>query len=206
MRYPSFYTDVEPIELYDPLADFLGALEGGIITIDYLDCVKLAGHSCPTVAGAYRMAQSGLATLYPDTPPRRSEIEVALTGDEEEGVTGVIGNVIGFITGAGGIGGFKGIAGRFGRDRRLLYGANIDGDVRLRRLDTGASVTLRYDPSRVPGDPAMKPLMQKALKGDATPEEIQRFQDLWQRRTQAILTALNTTPFLTITHPQGESQ
>jgi len=199
MGYPSFYNDVAPIDLYDPLADFLGAAEEGKITIDYLDCVKLAGHSCPTVAGAYLMARVGLAALYPDTAPRRSEIRVELSGAEGEGVVGVVGNVIGYICGAGGIGGFKGIAGQFARNERLNYGVAFDGDVRLHRIDTDTSVTLRYDPSRVPGHPDMRTLMQASLTGEATPEESRRFQSLWQSRTQAILTAGNTTPFLTIT-------
>ncbi len=198
MHYPSFYDTIDPIELYDPLADFLGAAEAGEITIDYLDCVKLAGHSCPTVAGAYLMAREGLAALYPDVRPRRSEIRVELSGAEDESVVGVIGHLIGYIAGAGGIGGFKGIAGQFARNNRLRYGVSIDGDVRLSRLDTGASVLLRYDPSGVPGHPDMKPLMQKALRGDASAEESRRFRSLWQSRTQAILTAKNTAPFLTI--------
>lgn len=199
MGYPSFYTDSEPIELYDPLSDFLGASEEGKVSLGYLDCVKLAGHSCPTVAGAYLMARAGLQSLYPNALPRRSEILVELSGAENEGVVGVIGNVIGYIAGAGGIGGFKGIAGKFSRNERLHYGVAFDGDVRLSRIDTSDGVILRYDPSAVPGHPDMKLLMQKTLRGDATPEETRQFQTLWQSRTQAILTAKNTAPFLTIT-------
>lgn len=33
--------------MYDPLAEFLGAAEGGLIEYGYADAVKLAGHSCP---------------------------------------------------------------------------------------------------------------------------------------------------------------
>jgi len=203
MHYPSYYTEASPINLYDPLADFLGAVEQGEISINYFDCVKLAGHSCPTVAGAYRMAQTGLAALYPDTLPRRSEIQVELSSTEDEGVTGVIGHIIGFICGAGGSGGFKGIAGQFSRDNRLQYGVDFEGDVRLRRLDTKEEVTLRYNPSAVAGHPDLKPLMQKALKGEATSEEHQTFRTFWHKRTQAILTAQNTTPFLTVTKGQS---
>ena len=199
MRYPDFYEQCSPITLYDPLADFLGALHEGEVTISYLDCVKLAGHSCPTVAGAYLMAQEGLAQLYPDTFPRRSEILVELSGAEGEGVVGVVGAVIGYITGAGGIGGFKGMAGAFARNDRLRYGADIAGDVRLSRIDTGASVILSYDPSSVPGDPRMKPLMQKALRGEATDEERTLFARLWQDRTRAILLSSHPEQFLTIT-------
>jgi len=34
--------------LRDPLAELLGAAEGGIVEYRYADAVKLAGHSCPT--------------------------------------------------------------------------------------------------------------------------------------------------------------
>jgi len=107
--------------------------------------------------------------------------------------------VIGYITGAGGVGGFKGIGGAFARNDRLRYGAAFDGDVRLTRIDTRQSVTLRYNPAAIPGSPDMKPLMQKTLSQEASSEEKARFQTLWQGRTEAILSAQNTTPFLTIT-------
>lgn len=199
MEKPAFYDTIKPIEMFDPLADFLGAFPQGHVRISYADCVTLAGHSCPTVAGAFLMAREGLAVLYPDTLPHRSEILVELSGAEDTGVVGVVGHVIGYITGAGGIGGFKGIGGKFARNDRLRYGVDFDGDVRLTRMDIGTTVTLAYDPSAVPGDPRMKPLMQKALQDKATPEEIATFQSLWQGRTEAILTARNTTPFLTLT-------
>jgi formylmethanofuran dehydrogenase subunit E len=198
MRYPSFYDRTPAIRLFDPLADFLGATEGGIVEIGYLDCVKLAGHSCPTVAGAYRMAQEGLKILFADQLPHRSTLRVELAQSEAEGVAGVTGQIIGCITGAGGIGGFKGIGDRFARNNRLLYGVRLDGDVRLTRLDTGRSVTLSYDPSKVPGDPAMKRLMHRVLHHDASPQEYQRFRTLWQERTEAIATAEDPTPFITI--------
>ena len=41
----------------DPLARFLGAAEDGVIEYTYADTVKLAGHSCPTVASAYLMTR-----------------------------------------------------------------------------------------------------------------------------------------------------
>lgn len=54
MHYPAFFDDVPAIRLYDPLAEFLGAVDDGVIEYRYLDAVKLAGHSCPTVASASR--------------------------------------------------------------------------------------------------------------------------------------------------------
>jgi len=49
MKYPEFFDKIETVELYDDLSEFLGAFEDGKVVVSYLDCVKLAGHSCPTV-------------------------------------------------------------------------------------------------------------------------------------------------------------
>jgi len=111
MHYPDFFDKVPAIELQDPLSDFLGAFEEGKLEISYLECVKLAGHSCPTVAGAYLLALKGLEALYPEEDgvlPQRGHIHVAMRDGETDGVTGVICNVISFIAGANGKSGFKG--------------------------------------------------------------------------------------------------
>lgn len=52
MNYPDFFDAVPRISLYDPLAEFLGATEQGILQYGYFDAVPLAGHSCQTVAAA----------------------------------------------------------------------------------------------------------------------------------------------------------
>ena len=187
MHYPDFFDRVPAISLQDPLSDFLGAFEEGKLEITYLDCVKLAGHSCPTVAGAYLMALRGLEKLYPDSLPQRGMIQVCMRDKESEGVTGVICNVISFVAGAGSVNGFKGIQGHFSRDNLIRYEVPMSGEVRLTRLDTKESIELSYDPSVIPGDPAMKPLMGKTLQGLASNEEQERFRTLWQRRVEAIL-------------------
>jgi len=191
MTYPDFYDRIASMNLYDPLSDFLGAVENGIVEIEYLDCVKLAGHSCPTVAGAYLMTLMGLQHLYPDTHPVRGTIKVEMRDDETAGVTGVTCNVISYIVGASGKNGFKGIQGNFSRDNLVAYNQPIDGEVRLTRLDTDESVTLSYDPSIIPADPMMQPLMAKALQGTASPQEKKRFGELWQERVAKILTDIS---------------
>lgn len=190
MDYPEFFDRAPVFRLFDPLGDFLGAFEEGIVEIRYLDCVKLAGHSCPTVAGAFLMAWRGLEALFgPETLPARSEIRVEMRQSKSEGVTGVIGNVAAFICGAGDEGGFAGIGGHFSRRGLLHFGVtDVEGDLRLTRIDTGDSVTLRLDTSVVGGSPEMMPLMQKALRGEALPEEIRKFRELWQGRVEAMLT------------------
>jgi len=187
MHYPTFFDQVPAISLQDPLSDFLGAFDEGKMQISYLECVKLAGHSCPTVAGAYLMALKGLEKLYPDTLPQRGSVRLAMREDETDGVTGVIGNVIAFILGANGAGGFKGIQGKFSRNNLVSYRVPMAGEVTMTRIDTDTRVTLSYNPSMVPADPMMKPLMGKCLQGMATKEEKQMFGKLWQQRVEAIL-------------------
>jgi len=188
MQYPAFFDQVPALKLYDPLGEFLGAFTEGTLTISYYDCAKLAGHSCPTVATAYLMTSIALQTLYPDTLPCRSCIKVEMQAPKTEGVTGVIGNVISYIVGANDEGGFKGIGDAFGRNNLLYFGVEtLQGMIRLTRTDTGASITISSDTSKVPGSAEMMPLMQKSLQNRATPEEKERFQTLWQQRVEHIL-------------------
>ncbi|SFV59387.1 hypothetical protein MNB_SV-3-1469 [hydrothermal vent metagenome] len=187
MKYPDFFNKVPAIKLQDPLSDFLGAFEEGKMQISYLECVKLAGHSCPTVAGAYLMAQHGLKALYDTDLPKRGMIHVSMRESETAGVTGVICNVISFITGANGASGFKGLNGNMARNNLVSYHVPMDGEVTLTRTDTNQSVTLSYDSSMVPGDPMMQPLMGKCMQGVATPEEKKAFGRLWQARVEKIL-------------------
>lgn len=189
MKCPDFFNDIENIELMDPLGGFLGAFDDGIVEISYLDCVKLSGHSCPTVASAYVMTKYALVSLYGDATPHRSTIKVELQKEKDDGVTGVIGSVAAFIVGAGDIGGFKGIGGKFARDNLLAFGnSSQELSIKFTRLDNSTSVEIDYDTSIVPGSPDMMPLMQKSLKGDADTLEKKEFQVLWQERVLAILT------------------
>jgi len=59
MNFPDFFAQVPCITLRDPLADLLGSATGGLMSYGYADAVKLAGHSCPTVACAYGAASEG---------------------------------------------------------------------------------------------------------------------------------------------------
>lgn len=187
MTYPAFFDQVPTITLYDGLARFLGASSDGLLTYHYLDAVQLAGHSCPTVAGAYLLTRRALQLLYPDQVPQRGEITVRFSGAMEQGVTGVMANVVRLITGATGADGFKGIGGHYSRQDLLHFNAVLDGEVCFERVDTGASVQLGLNMSRVAGDPRTMPLLQKALSGGASAEEVTEFGALWQQRVQAIL-------------------
>lgn len=185
--FPAFFDQVPSIRLRDPLAEFLGAAAGGIIEYGYADAVRLAGHSCPTVAGAWLMTRRALAHLYGEALPERGAIKVEFRDDRLTGVTGVIANVVSLLTGATHDSGFKGIAGRFDRRNLLFFSVAITGTIRFTRLDTGASCEADYQAQRVPPAPAMAPLMQKVTTGSASEVERREFGRLWQERVRRIL-------------------
>ncbi len=187
MAYPDFFNAVPSITLYDPLAEFLGAAEGGLIEYRYLDAVKLAGHSCPTVAAAYTLTRRALLALYPGETPERGGVKVSFRDSATAGVTGVMAAVATLLTGATVDTGFKGLAGRFDRRQLLAFGADLACDIRYTRVDNGAAVEARADLSRVPACPAMGPLMQKCLSGAATSAEAAEFRRLWQERVRSVL-------------------
>ena len=196
MRYPEFFHRVPTIKLQDELSDFLGTFEDGMIEFSYLDVVKSAGHSCPTVAGAYLCALEGLKALYKDEIPKRGEIFVSFKEDASEGVAGVIANVFTQITGATVSSGFKGIGGNFVRHDLMKFNDDITSSVKLQRLDNGESVEVIYNPSSIPGNPLQQELMQKIMQGVATKEEKITFGQLWQNRVENILT--NSSKIITI--------
>jgi hypothetical protein len=187
MNFPDFFNTIETIKLTDKLANFLGTFENGIVEFSYLDIVKSAGHSCPTVAGAYLMTLEGLKALYPNEEvAQRGDIHISFKEDASEGVAGVIANVLTQITGATESSGFKGIGGNFVRHDLISFNANIDSSIKLQRLDNGNSVEVIYNPSQIPGNPLQQELMQKIMQGVATPQERISFGKLWQERVENI--------------------
>jgi len=186
MSYPSFFDEVEVIKVVDPLSNVLGAFEMGSYEFNYLDVVKSAGHSCPTVAGAYLITKEALKALYPDSPAMRGDIKVEFKEALEDGVAGVIGNVVSHITGATDKSGFKGLAGKFARHSLMDFNAPITSSAKFTSISTGKSVEVLYDPNSVMPSPDMQPLMQKMMGGNAEPSEIKEFGALWQDRVKRI--------------------
>lgn len=187
MTYPQFFAAVPGITLHDPLAACLGAADQGLIEYGYVDAVKLAGHSCPTVAGAYLMTLKALAYLYPGATPERGAIRVELGVAQADGTAGVTAAVAGLLTGAAGEGGFKGLAGRYARRNLLAFSAPIDGDLAFTRTDSGACITAAYHPEVVPAPAGLQGLMPKLLAGAASAAEQAEFARLWQQRVERIL-------------------
>ena len=161
-------------------------MSDGRIEYAYLDVVKLTGHSCPTVAGAYSATIEALSRLYPSELPERGAVSVELRDRAEDGVAGVVASVAGLITGAAAEGGFKGVGGRFQRRGLLTFGAPISADLRFTRLDNGASVEIDLRGAS-PLSPDLRAALQRALSPDSSTPERQAFGKAWQARTAAML-------------------
>ena len=187
MRTPAFFDQAPTIVMHDALAQFLGATQDGLIEYRYLDAVKLTGHSCPTVAGAWLMTRAALARLYPGQTPRRGEVRVALREAQDAGVTGVIASVAGLVTGAAGSGGFKGLGGRHARCDLLDFGVPMRGEMRFTRLDNGRSVEVSHHPEAAPRPAQLRTQMQAALTPQADNTQRDAFAQTWQDWVRAIL-------------------
>ncbi|WP_301883759.1 hypothetical protein [Neisseria uirgultaei] len=189
-RFPEFFDRAPTLTVQDPLAAFLGAAQDGILTYRYADAVRLCGHSCPTVAGAYLMVIKGLKALYGEELPERGGIEAAMQGARDEGTVGVTASVVQLLTGAAPETGFGGIGmqGRFARRNLLSFGAGeINGTLALRRRDTGKTVAVSLNAALQPFAPQMRDIMPKAVSGSASADELKQFGELWQERVRAFL-------------------
>lgn len=188
MNYPDFYEQAPIVRTRDPFAEMLGAAPDGVLEYHYADAVRLAGHSCPTVAGAFLMGRAALATLFPDEPAERGAIAIHMPAPESEGTTGVTAQVLTLLTGAASDNGFHGIQGRFRRKGLLSFAERREGEaISFKRLDTGAGVTVSLDVSPVPSDPAQGARMAAILYGNADDAQRVAFANAWQDRVRRLL-------------------
>lgn len=188
MTFPSFYSDAPVVETFDPLAKLLGASSDGRLDYTYADAVRLAGHSCPTVAGAFLMARAAMQALYPDGPAERGQIEVTMPAPAYHGTTGVVAQVFTLLTGAAADNGFQGLGGRYARNGLLNYAGRHDaGAIVFRRRDTGDAVSVELDTNPVPGNPDQRALLGAIMRDEASDEQKERFADLWQERVGRML-------------------
>ncbi|MDE2496318.1 MAG: hypothetical protein KGK35_00685 [Xanthomonadaceae bacterium] len=187
MAFPDFFAEAPTLRLHDGLAQLLGASDDGVIEYHYADAVRLAGHSCPTVAGGWLSARAALRHLYPDSLPERGGISVYLNEAEDAGVTGVIGQVLTLVTGAAAENGFKGLGGRHARKDLLHYAQGNVSGVRFQRNDTNDEVEVEIDTGNVPADPMQRLLVQLVLTGQADDAQRREFGRLWQDRVRRLL-------------------
>ncbi|WP_375722755.1 FmdE family protein [Arcobacter sp. KX21116] len=186
MNYPEFFDKIPKIKLKDNLSSFLGAFTDGEVVFSYKDIVKSAGHSCPTVLGAYLMTFKALKELYPNEIPIRGEIKIEFSTKQNDGVTGVISNIMSNITGATADTGFKGLAGSFDRRHLMFFEKDITSNARFTRVDTQNSVDVFYDVSSIKMSEELQILMQKSIAKKASEDEQKEFGELWQKRVKEI--------------------
>lgn len=188
MNFPDFYEKAPVVRTRDPFAAMLGAARDGVLEYRYVDAVRLAGHSCPTVAGAFLVGRAALAALYPDEPAERGNIAIHMPAPEHEGVTGVMAQVMTLLTGAASDNGFHGIRGQFRRKGLLTFAEQQEGDeITFKRLDTGASVAVRLNVSTVPADSTQGERLMAILDDRANYLQRSAFVKVWQERVRRLL-------------------
>ncbi|MBM4054410.1 MAG: hypothetical protein FJ264_07035 [Planctomycetes bacterium] len=190
-----FFKDVEPIKIRDLLAVALGAIDKNEpFVFTYMDVVKLAGHSCPAVSGAYKLTQLALKALYKNEMPERGQILVTFKGDVEYKVNGPISQVVTLITGASGETGFKGLGGgRYNRynllsfDEKQEAAPNAVCTALFERMDTHKKIEISYRNHMLPMNPKMGDLMPLAVTGKGTDAQVKEFGELWHERIKIVL-------------------
>ena len=186
----AFYEDVEPISLREPLAEFLGAIdEGERFVFTYTDAIKLAGHSCPAVSGAYKITQKALKALYGSETPVRGGISVRVLGAVNNGANGPISQVISLITGAAPETGFAGLGEKFVRKGKLVFDEENEepNTFIFTRDDNKKSVKVAYHPENIPQKSNMPELFTKCIVGTATKKQQEDFIAIWQERVKIVL-------------------
>ena len=189
--------NIESIKMKDPLAVVLGAIgKEDVFVYTYADAVKLAGHSCPAVAGAYKSTQMALKALYGDEIPVRGNIKVTFKGGVDYKVNGPISQVVTLITGASAENGFKGLgpAGKYGRHNLMAFDNELKPDSKavcsivFQRVDNGKQIEVTYSVEPAPTSERLDKLMPLVISGKASEEESKEFGNLWQERVKTILT------------------
>ena len=195
--FRDFFKEVRPIRFKEPLAEMLGAFKEGGATLEYtfVDAIKMAGHACPTVAGAYLSCQKALEKLYLNETPVRGEISITVYGEPDEGVYGVMAQVFSLLTGAAPTSGFRGLGHKFRRKDLLKFSAEkIDPQAMcfaFERLDNGKAALVRFYPQQVPSFEGkakrLKELLEKVIWEAAKSEEKREFQELWMEKVKDML-------------------
>lgn len=206
MQLPEFFDLVPTLRVQDPLARLLGCAEDGLLEYSYADAVRLAGHSCPTVASAYWLTWLALERLYPDSLPQRGNLRVDFREDARSGSTGVVATVIQMLTGAAGGTGFKGVAGRHSRAGLMRFMPELLLSLRFTRLDTRTAVDATAELQLVPADPAIEQLLPRCARGLASPDEERTLGTLWQERVRRLLLEFGRDPGVFVLRDAGDAR
>ena len=208
----AYITEVPPIMMMEPYFDIFGQTTGPV-PYTYEEAVKLSGHSCGAVTGAWTITKKALEALYPDGEiPVRGQIAVEAPGADDEWFVGVFGEVITFVTGASPKTGFNGsefgtVNDLFIRQNKMIYAAEPTGQLPparewiFTRLDTGAKVGVKFNLViilPIP-TPARTEMGKKMAAGTATPEEAADYQKYWNDRAKFVLDNADLDGFFTVT-------
>jgi hypothetical protein len=148
----------------------------------------LAGHSCPTVAGAYLVARAAMLALFPDGPAVRGDIDVHMPAAETDGTHGVIAQILTLVTGAAAANGFHGIGGRFARQHLLQFSdVTAASAIGFRRRDIAAAVSVELDLSSIPAPSNLHNLLSAAINPSASEVQKIEFAQAWQDRVRTLL-------------------
>src|SRR5690554_2792313 len=108
------------LRFFDPLGELLGAGDGHY-TYRFDDAIRLAGHACPTVAGAFLLVKCAMEHLYPEQTPLRGGVRITVDGTVDAGVNGPMSQIFTLLTGAAAENGFHGLAGHYVRRGLLRF-------------------------------------------------------------------------------------
>jgi len=196
---------VPPILIKEPFLELLGQ-NNQPIPYTYKEAVKLTGHSCAAVAGAWTMTRKALEALYPGTLPVRGQVKVMMPGTEDEWFVGVFGQVITYVTGAAPKTGFPGaeFGQAYNRRNLMVYREKPSGTSPpkmvwiFERTDTRAKVSVTYDLSKA--KPSMtseeSKMGSKIANGQANPGEAKQWRENWNARAKFVLEQADMTPGL----------
>lgn len=206
-KFRKLIEDFEPILMKEPLAELLGAFENDSNVLEYslAEVIKMAGHCCPTITGAYLACKKALKELYNNEIPVRGDIKIKIYGKCDEGVYGVISQVFSFITGAVASNGFDGLGYSFRRKNLMTFSNETDNQemtFSFERTDSEDKVLIEFIPQFIPFDDSeeMSNLMQKLLGGSTNKGEKNKFQDLWMRKIKNILNEIDINNWLKISN------
>ncbi len=189
MPNTAMFPESATLRLYDPLGDMLGAGDG-IYEYTFDDVVKLSGHACPTVAGAFLVAKQAIMTLFEHDIAQRGNMRVTVHGAQDEGTNGPFSQVLTLITGAAADNGFKGLGGHQVRQGLLTFdtsGKRAKLCYTFTRISNGKSTTIAYNASSIVGSPTIEEDMQKLFAGEADETTLKRFRFAWSERVRRIL-------------------
>ena len=159
-----------------------------VLPITFEDAVKLAGHACPTVAGAFLLAKTAAERLFPGETAVRGDMRVTIPGPVDQGTNGPIGQIFTLLTGAAAQNGFHGLAGQFVRSQLLHFQETEAVEpFTFERVSTQHTIQLLYSAEAIPPDFIIAELKPLVLSHRASDAQRVQFRNAWRQRVLNIL-------------------